>query len=310
MKVDYLRYFLAAATHGSFSTAGLKVHISPTSIGYAVNKLEQELKTTLFVRTPSKGLALTPDGVVMQEWARQLLVEIESIQNHFSGPDDEFRGELVVGCQEGLLWSLMPRVIRVLATRHPKLRVSMISTDLGSDFDLLDEGKIDVLLTFVLNPTESSANDICELCRPELIAMLRKGHKLDNGKEFATLAELAKYPHVLNNEPNSFDLVYDAYKQHGLTLDIGFLSNMSAGAQAIVGSSDCISPRFLRPVSNISPLGDTLVFKKIREKTPAPAIVVAKVKSKVSDRRTKHDAFIDVCNELFESGEMREHCLY
>jgi DNA-binding transcriptional LysR family regulator len=310
MKVDYLRYFLAAATHGSFSTAGVKMHISPTSIGYAVNKLEEELQATLFVRTPSKGLTLTPDGAVLQEWARQLLSEIESIENHFSGPDDQFRGELVVGCQEGLLWSLMPRVIRVLADRHPELRISMISTDLGSDFALLDQGKIDVLLTFVLDPSEPSAHEISDLCQPELFAMMREGHPLDDGAESNTLAELAAYPHVFNNEPTSFDLVYETYKQRGLTPTVGFLSNMSAGAQAIVGSSDCISPRFLRPVSNLSPLGDALIFKRIKEKTPSPAIVVAKVKSRATVRRTKHDAFVEACNELFDSGEMRAHCVY
>ena len=36
MKVEYLRYFVAAASEGSFSEAGSKMHISPSSIGYAI----------------------------------------------------------------------------------------------------------------------------------------------------------------------------------------------------------------------------------------------------------------------------------
>ena len=310
MKVEYLRYFLAAATHGSFAAAGLKMHISPTSIGYAVDKLEDELKTSLFVRIPSKGLALTPDGLVLQERARQLLNEVESIEDQFSGPGNQFRGELVVGCQEGLMWSLMPRVIRVFAQRHPDLRISMISTDIGSDFALLDQGKIDVLLTFVLNSINSAAHDITELVSPELFAMMRAGHPLDDGEELTSLYALAQYPQVMNNEPSSFDIVYESYKRHGITPEIGFLTNMSAGAQAIVGNSDCISPRFLRPATNLSPLGDHLVFKRIKEETRRPSVVAAKVKARSQDRRTKRDAFIAACNELFATGEMRAHFFY
>jgi DNA-binding transcriptional LysR family regulator len=310
MKIDHLRYFLAAATYGSFSTAGLKMHISPTSIGYAVDRLEDELNTSLFVRIPSKGLALTRDGFVLQERARQVLSEIESIEDHFSDPGNQFRGELVVGCQEGLMWSLMPRVISVFAKRHPDLRISMISTDIGSDFALLDQGKIDVLLTFVLSSVHHKAYDIRELVQPELFAMMRQGHPLDDGEELTSLHALAQFPQVMNNEPTSFDIVYESYKRYGITPEIGFLSNMSAGAQAIVGNSNCISPRFLRPATNISPLGDPLVFKRISEDTLRPSVIIAKVKSRLQERRTKRDAFVEACSELFDTGEMRSHFFY
>ena len=75
MKVEYLRYFLAAASEGSFSEAGSKMHISPSSIGYAIDKLEEQLNTNLFVRIPSKGLSLTPDGIILQENAIKILAE-------------------------------------------------------------------------------------------------------------------------------------------------------------------------------------------------------------------------------------------
>ena len=55
MKVDHLRYFLAAASESSFSAAGSKMHISPTSIGYAIDKLEEQLNTSLFRPHPVQG---------------------------------------------------------------------------------------------------------------------------------------------------------------------------------------------------------------------------------------------------------------
>jgi len=310
MKIDQLRYFLAAATHGSFATASAHINISPTSIGYAIDKLEDELKTSLFVRKPSKGLTLTEDGKLLLNHCRQILSEIETIKDQFIDPQHQIRGELIVGCQEGLMWSLMPRVIRILAERQPNLRISMTTTQLITNLEPLEQGKVDVLLTFFLDGLPSSNCDITLLCKPSLCATLRKGHPLDKGDKPVKLHDLASYPQVMNNEPAGFDLVYGSYQKYGLEPSIGFLSSMSAGAQAIVGNSDHVSIRVLKPASDISPLGDKLVYRHIHEKMNQADISVAKIKSRSPHIRTKHDVFIDVCKELFETGEMREHLFY
>jgi len=309
MKVEYLRYFLAAASEGSFSAAGAKMHISPTSIGYAVDKLEDQLATNLFVRIPSKGLSLTTDGIILQEHAIRILGDVESIEGSFSN-SESLRGELVVGCQEVLMWSLVPRAIRVMATRYPELKISMVLTDIGTDFELLDKGRIDVLLTFTLKEIDGHAYDVVDLARPELFAMMREGHPLDNGEELASISEIGLHPQVMNNEPTAFDLIRDSYNRYGINPPTGFTSNLSAGAQAIVGVSDCIAARFSRPASNLSPLGDKLVYKRIKEETQRPDIIAAKITTRATTRWTKREAFIEVCNELFKTGEMRAHFFY
>ena len=72
-----------------------------------------------------------------------------------------------------------------MAIRYPDLQISMVLTDLGKDFALLDKGKIDVLLTFTLQTPDSNSYDVSELAHPELFAMMRAGHPLDDGEESA-----------------------------------------------------------------------------------------------------------------------------
>ena len=81
MKLDHLRYFVEAATHQGFTAAGHKMHISPTSVGHAVNKLEEQLGTELFIRKPSRGLTLTADGLKLYGQCRQILSDLESVQD-------------------------------------------------------------------------------------------------------------------------------------------------------------------------------------------------------------------------------------
>ena len=66
----------------------------------------------------------------------------------------------------------------------------------------------------------------------------------------------------------------------------------------------------IKPASNLSPLGDKLVYKKIKEKTERPNIIAAKIKTRLANKRTKREAFIEICHELFDNGQMSEHFYY
>lgn len=310
MKLDHLRYFLAAASEGSFTAAGLKMHITPTSVGHAVNVLEGQLGTDLFVRKPSRGLTLTVDGQKLFQQCRQVLADLETLQDQFRGPADQFRGELIIGCQEALIWSLLPRTIRNLAERQPGLRVSMKTTSLDTNYEALEEGEIDVLITFRNDDAAPSSCEVTTLCRPEVCALMRKGHPLDTESETVKLDDLARYPQVMNNEPEAFDLAYNAYRALDYAPEVIFSSNVSSGAQALVGQGDAVSLRVVRSCSTVSPLGDPLTYKRIAGDFFRPCLVAAKVKSRTPGIRNKRDAFIEVCQELVTSGEMRDHLYY
>ena len=310
MKLDHLRYFVEAATHQSFTAAGHKMHISATSVGHAVNMLEEQLGTELFIRKPSRGLTLTADGQKLYGQCRQILSDLETVQDQFRGAADQFRGELIVGCQEGLIWSLLPRAIRKLADRQPELRVSMKTTSLGTNFESLEDGEIDVLITFRYDDSAPASCEVTTLCRPGVCAVMRKGHPLDTDREEIGLDDLARYPQIMNNEPEAFDLAYNAYQALGHSPEVIFSSNISFGAYALVGQSDAVSLRVVRACSMLSPLGDALVYKRIADDFFRPYLVAAKVKSRTPGIRNKRDAFIDVCHELVTSGEMRDHLYY
>ena len=310
MKLDHLKYFVAAAHHGSFTSAGLHMNISPTSIGYAVGILEDQLQTALFVRKPSRGLTVTADGKLLLQQCRQLLTEFEAIEGQFKGPQNQFRGELVVGGQEGLIWSLLPRAITRLGVSHPELRISMTMTPLGTNFDSLENGDTDVLITFRADDSGPPNCDVTKLCQPSICVMMREGHPLDKEGDTVLLSDVAEYPQIVNNEPAALNLALDAFRNVGKLPEVYFSSNVSAGAQALVGQSDSVSIRYLRPSSAFSPLGHRLVYKRVENVGVNPFLVAAKIKSRTPSIRNKRDLMIDVCRDLFASGEMKAHLFY
>lgn len=83
MKLQQLRYLVAAAQYGSFRTAAQKLYVSQSSVSTAVKELEQELGVEIFNRT-RRGISLTSDGVELLGHVKQLLAQADDILDYYS----------------------------------------------------------------------------------------------------------------------------------------------------------------------------------------------------------------------------------
>lgn len=125
LKLEHLRSFIAAADTGSIATAGARLHMSPSAVSYAIDALGEELGTCLLIRRRSVGVGLTADGVRLVRVARPWLQQVADIDGMFTARERKLTGELIVGCQEALSWSLAPRAIAELSRRPPVIDVSL-----------------------------------------------------------------------------------------------------------------------------------------------------------------------------------------
>lgn len=309
IKIEYLRYFKATADKGSFSAAAKLLHVSATSIVHGINNLEDHFGVSLFVRKKSAGTTLTPDGDKLFERVKILMIEIESIDETFMNKKHKPNGRLVVGCQEGLSWCLIPRVITELSKLHPDLKVTSKTTWMDSRYSALENGEIDLLVTFSVNEKVPLCYDSTVLCQPNTVAMMRKGHPLDINTSVC-LKDLAEYQQVMINDGPAYNLFYDMYQSRGLNPEVIMMSNISTGAQSIVGRSDATSLRIMKPAHTMSPLGDKIVFHEIADIVTRPDLVVITHKSRSQANMMKQEVFLRQCQQLFQSGEMRQHICY
>lgn len=309
IQIKYFRYFQAAAEKKSFVGAADALFISATSIVHAINQLEDHYQIVVFVRRKSAGLTLTPDGKRLLGMSRSLLREVESIDNAFANTSRGLTGELVVGCQEGLSWSLLPRVIGYLKQKHPNLKVTMKTVWLQELFSPLENGDIDVLVTFLVDRKVPKSFQSTLLCRPNTGVMMRKGHPLDNGTP-VTIEQAAQYPQVMINDGDGYNLFHAMYKSRDLHPEVMLQSNISTSTQAIVGRTDAISLRILRPTHQLSPLGDAIVCHQISTDVVRPDLVVITNAGRSKNSMTKHSVFTEEAKKIFDSGEMQQHIYY
>lgn len=128
--------FLAVAAANSFTGGARALGASPTHVSRAIMVLEQRLQAQLFHRTTRK-VGLTDTGRVFLEHCERIAQETDEAIAMI-GEQGEPQGELRVTCSTAMGERFVAPLIRRLATRHPKLSVSIELTN--RVVDLVAEG--------------------------------------------------------------------------------------------------------------------------------------------------------------------------
>ncbi|WP_445188525.1 LysR family transcriptional regulator [Pseudonocardia sp. Cha107L01] len=121
-----LRYFAAAAEHGSMTKASRELMVSQSAISTAVAQLKKELGVQLLLRHHARGLALTEAG-------RNFYQELLGFLEHSGELAESARragatvvGDLAVGCFTTLAPFRLPGLLAAFREQHPRVGVSVL----------------------------------------------------------------------------------------------------------------------------------------------------------------------------------------
>ena len=116
MDFSLLKSYVAVAEERSFSSAAKNLFISQQTLSKQIAKLEEELGTMLLVR--SRPLALTPDGALFLQTARQML---QLKQQYEENSSRSYSGESYIhlGIEHTIARAILPHVLPVFLREHP-----------------------------------------------------------------------------------------------------------------------------------------------------------------------------------------------
>ncbi len=134
---DAIKRFVRVAELGSFTKAADALGLPKASVSQAVQQLENRLGTQLLHRTTRK-VQLTPDGQVFYERGKDVLAEMDELENLFQTDDANIRGLIRVDMSYPMARNIViPRLPEFLS-RYPNVQVDLSSTD--RRVDLIAEG--------------------------------------------------------------------------------------------------------------------------------------------------------------------------
>ena len=137
MEITEITAFVHTAETASFTTAGVRLGITPSGISKAISRLEAELGVRLLQRT-TRQLKLTQDGTTFLQHARQLLSDFDRMRQMLQPVTAEPAGLMRISLPTSFGRMIMMPLITRWAERHSQLSLDISLTD--RKVDLVDEG--------------------------------------------------------------------------------------------------------------------------------------------------------------------------
>lgn len=141
MKLDEMELFVHVAELGSFTKAADYCDLPKSSVSRRVKELEDSLKVRLLDRT-TRSLKLTPQGELFYQRAKEILGEIEQVQQDLSSEQATATGTITVYAPT-MIFSVFADWFMQFKQSYPDIQLELMTLDpsnvLSEDtrFDLL-----------------------------------------------------------------------------------------------------------------------------------------------------------------------------
>lgn len=134
MNFHHLRYFLAVARSGGFTSAAQSLSVTQPTVSNAISELERSLKIKLFNRH-SRYVELTIEGKVLMNYALQIedtLVELEERLRHHDLGSEGFN----FGAIDAAVIYMLPDLLKSFMNDNPRMQ---LRAQVGPSRQLVDD---------------------------------------------------------------------------------------------------------------------------------------------------------------------------
>jgi LysR family transcriptional regulator, hydrogen peroxide-inducible genes activator len=188
MELHQLRYFVAAAHHGTITRASESLYLSQPSLSEQIRKLERELGTPLFERL-GRRLVLTAAGAAFLPHAERSLFEVEEGRTRVREVLGMRRGRVAIGAPPSVSAQVLPGVLAAFKRVNPGVEVVLKEALASARFEsMVHAGELDMAV--IRLPGSRPDLEYRTLLREPMLALVPPSHRLAERRRIA-VAELA-----------------------------------------------------------------------------------------------------------------------
>ena len=299
----HLRYIVEAARLGGITKASKLLRVSQPAISGAIRAYEDEFKIRLFVRNPSKGLALTSSGRHFINRARELLQNAAEFEKMFEETNDgQLSGSLELACYASSAPLLVPPVIRSFADKHPNVEIGLHEGNLEQVAIFLKDGAADLGLTYDIYLDNDIEYDVVAPLAPFVV--MSATNPLARKKKLS-LKDLVDEPLILLDSPGFREYFFTYFRMYDLKPRIWRRPTTNEMVRGLLGTGNGYSFALVKIQNALSYDGGALVNVEITEAPHQVNLVIAALKGYRRGRLAK--AFIDECKDNLQHVATGKH---
>jgi DNA-binding transcriptional LysR family regulator len=157
MTLQQLRYFLAAAEHGSFTAAAASLRLAQPSLSEQVRALERELGVPLFVRA-GRSIELTESGRALRRHARRALNAVDDGRQAVAEVRQILAGTVTFGVFGTASYYIVADLIAEFRRLHPGVHLRLVGLNSADVAEDVRAGRIEAAL--VVLPIDDAGLDV------------------------------------------------------------------------------------------------------------------------------------------------------
>jgi DNA-binding transcriptional LysR family regulator len=145
MELRQLKYFVAVAEEGSFTSAAAEVHVAQPGVSAQIRRLERELGQDLLDRS-GRTVRLTEVGAAVIPYARAALAAAAGAKLAVDELSGLLRGHVAMGMVTLSSFTELPDLLAAFNHQHPAVEVTLTEANSDRLLDAIHTGEIDLAL--------------------------------------------------------------------------------------------------------------------------------------------------------------------
>ncbi|MDP2380610.1 MAG: HTH-type transcriptional activator IlvY [Pseudohongiella sp.] len=145
MDLKDLRYFLHLSNSLHFAKSSRELHISPSGLTRAIQRLEQELDVMVFERD-NRTVALTQAGLLLRDYARQTLGDYSRLKTSIQEQSQDLRGRLSLFCSVTASYSFLHDLLDRFRIDYPNIELQLHTGDSAEALQRVTDELDDVVI--------------------------------------------------------------------------------------------------------------------------------------------------------------------
>jgi DNA-binding transcriptional LysR family regulator len=291
-----LRYFAAAAEHGSMTAAARELVVSQSAVSTAIAQLEKELGVQLLLRHHARGLALTAAGRDFYAELRGFLAHSQDLADSATNAGQALVGNLSVGCFETLAPFRLPGLIAEYSAEHPQVRITVVEGEHAALKRSLRAGECEVALMYGYDLDDDLEAIVVGVAAPYVL--VPPDHRLARRKS-VRLADLVDEPMVLLDLPHTSTYFRSLFAGTGSEPRVRHRTKGFETVRAMVAAGHGYAILNQRPAHDQTYAGGSVAAIDLKDDLPPLDIVVVRIRETRPTRRA--EAFIRTCLRARES---------
>lgn len=295
-----MRYFVTALRLGSISGAAEILHVAPSAVASAIDKVEAHFGLTLTTRHRAKGIVPTPIGHDMVRRFEQVLEEYDTVLRAGRDLKHGVGGSLRIGYYAPVAPAFLPEILRPFLPPAGQADIVLEECHNSDAQNGLIEGRYDAIL-FVPDNLQTQIK-YEPLIRAPAYVLMPAGHALSRHPS-VSLKEVARHPLIALNRPMVTTYHQKLFDAPGHQPDIVAQANTTEMVRALVGAGLGIALLNMRPATPVSYAGDRLDMRPVTD--PDTALTLAIGYAHRKPRRIV-EAFVTQCLNWAQSEDARK----